>query len=93
MIKINCIWNDQGAWCKSKSTKRSLFGIGARCCIEFDSNKKCSWKVPFPIPKVSPPAPIPTALITKKLLKKCKEENKKLKEEIQNLKEKLCYSH
>ena len=57
MIKINCIWNDQGAWCKNKEIKRSLFGLGARCCIEYGSNKTCQLKKLRPKPLPSPPPP------------------------------------
>lgn len=42
-IKINCKYNDQGAWCTNKNIKRSLFGIGARCCTEFN-DKECGLK-------------------------------------------------
>lgn len=41
--KINCKYNDQGAWCNNKNIKRSLFGIGARCCSEFN-DEKCDLK-------------------------------------------------
>ena len=41
--KINCKYNDQGAWCTNKNVKRSLFGIGARCCTEFN-DKECELK-------------------------------------------------
>jgi len=36
MIRINCIYNDQGFWCTNKQIKRSLFGLGSRMCIEAD---------------------------------------------------------
>jgi len=39
---LRSIYKD-GAWCTNKNIKRSLFGIGARCCLEFD-NKKCELK-------------------------------------------------
>ena len=42
-IKINCKHNDKGAWCTNKKVKRSLFGVGARCCSEHN-NKKCELK-------------------------------------------------
>jgi len=32
--------NDHGAWCKDKRVKRSLLGIGARCCIVFEKREK-----------------------------------------------------
>ena len=44
-IKINCIHNHDGAWCANKKVKRSLFGMGARCCIEYPRRKdKCEHK-------------------------------------------------
>ena len=47
IININCIYNDQGAWCKNTEIPRSFFGLGARCCIEFDKNKKCNIKTEY----------------------------------------------
>ena len=41
--KVNCKYNDKGAWCTNKKIKRSLLGIGARCCIEFN-DKECDLK-------------------------------------------------
>jgi len=32
IVKVNCIYNNSGAWCKNKNIYRSLFGIGARVC-------------------------------------------------------------
>lgn len=57
--KINCKYNDSGAWCTNKNIKRSLFGIGARCCVEFSGEQfQCDLKEirtlkakPPPIPK------------------------------------------
>ena len=52
-ININCISNDRGAWCKNKNIRRSLCGIGARCCLEFpyiSDNKKCLFKKEFKNP-------------------------------------------
>jgi len=46
---INCKYNDQGAWCTNKQIKRSLFGLGARCCCEYD-DKKCEYKVEYKKP-------------------------------------------
>jgi hypothetical protein len=43
ILKINCKFNDNGAWCANKNIKRSLFGMGARCCCEYDG-KTCSIK-------------------------------------------------
>jgi len=39
-VNINCKMNDHGAWCKDKRVKRSLLGIGARCCIVFEKREK-----------------------------------------------------
>jgi len=36
-VKINCKHSDRDAWCTNKKIKRSLFGFGARCCIEHNS--------------------------------------------------------
>ena len=44
VVKINCTYNDQGAWCTDKRVKRSLWGFGARCCIEYCDNKTCDYK-------------------------------------------------
>ena len=44
VVKINCTHNDQGAWCTDKRVKRSLWGFGARCCIEYCDNKTCDYK-------------------------------------------------
>ncbi len=33
-IKINCIYADSDGWCSNKKIKRSLYGLGARVCIE-----------------------------------------------------------
>ena len=46
IVKINCIHNDEGAWCENKHVKRSLWGFGARCCSEYE-NKPCSHKIPY----------------------------------------------
>lgn len=57
-IKINCTHNDQGAWCTNKKIKKSFFGIGARCCIEFPySSTKCALKKSSPKPPPPPPPP------------------------------------
>ena len=55
-IKINCKDNDQGAWCKNKNIKRSLFGFGARCCKLYPpSSEHCEYQIKYPRP--NPPAP------------------------------------
>lgn len=51
-VNINCIYNNDGAWCKNKNIKRSLFGIGARICIVYPYEKeKCIYQEKFPFPK------------------------------------------
>lgn len=57
-IKINCIYNDRGAWCNNKKIKRSLLGLGARCCTEFPySSSGCKIKEEYPRPTLMPPVP------------------------------------
>jgi hypothetical protein len=58
MININCQYNDCGAWCKNKNIKRSLFGLGARCCILYPglNGKTCAFQVMYNRP-TSPPSP------------------------------------
>ena len=55
-IKINCKYNKQGAWCTNKKIKRSLFGIGARCCVEYGTNTICPLKNKF---AKTAPRPVP----------------------------------
>ena len=55
MINVNCIYNDKSAWCKHKGIKKSMFGIGARVCVEVDG-KQCTLKQTHPRPDVLPPA-------------------------------------
>ncbi len=55
--KVNCKFNDDGAWCKCEKVKRSLFGFGARLCMEFN-DKKCPYVEKYPRPS-APPAPVP----------------------------------
>lgn len=51
-ININCIHNDQGAWCKNKLVKKSLFGLGARVCVEYPYHcGECSLQEIHPRPK------------------------------------------
>jgi hypothetical protein len=56
---INCIHNGQGAWCKHKDVKRSLMGIGARCCTEypFASQYGCKHIEKHARPTILPSAP------------------------------------
>lgn len=56
--KVNCKYNDRGAWCTNKNIKRSLFGIGARCCVEFSGNKgQCDLKEIRTLKAKPPPSP------------------------------------
>lgn len=56
-IKINCTDNDEGAWCKNKNIPRSLFGLGARCCVEYPRafDCCCAFKTEHPRPAMNPP--------------------------------------
>lgn len=72
-IKINCVYNDKGAWCKHTHIKRSLWGIGARCCSVFNG-ELCSLQEEIPKPRSTPPPPqkknIPTNIIILKVVNK-----------------------
>jgi hypothetical protein len=57
-ININCIYNDSGAWCTNKNIKRSLCGIGARCCVIHPFfTGHCEYQEKHLRPKCGPPAP------------------------------------
>lgn len=68
MKSVNCKWNDQGAWCRNRKVKRSMFGIGARCCIEYNEDKSCKFKELFPKPENRPPPRIKKTLSESKEL-------------------------
>jgi hypothetical protein len=55
--KVNCRWAENpGGWCKNKLIKRSLLGIGARCCVKYyDDDKECIYHSPFDRPPTLPP--------------------------------------
>lgn len=53
MHKVNCQHIDRVYFCKHKKVKRRLFGLLARTCIEYRSNKICEFKTPWPKPKIS----------------------------------------
>ena len=55
---INCEYNDRGAWCKDVRVKRSLLGMGARCCLVFD-NKDCPYQIEYELPDAPPTPPPP----------------------------------
>lgn len=58
MHKVNCIYNNDGAWCNNENIKRSLCGIGARCCVEFGSfSKTCEYREEYLKPPAPPPPP------------------------------------
>jgi hypothetical protein len=58
-ININCIYNDKGAWCKNENVPKSFFGIGSRCCKEFNGCEKCEFKEEHTRAKAPPPPPKP----------------------------------
>lgn len=56
-ININCKYNDNGAWCKNLNIKRSLFGLGARCCVLFPDkflSNLCKYQEKYRKPKYKP---------------------------------------
>lgn len=56
MVNINCKQNNQGAWCKDKRIKRSLFGFGARCCVIYPNwSGDCEYQDKAPKPTAPPP--------------------------------------
>lgn len=68
-IKINCIYNDQGAWCTNKKIKRSLFGLGARCCVLFPySDGKCDLQKKYKRSPIVPPPQPPKRRINENIL-------------------------
>jgi len=52
-VNINCRQNDQGAWCRDRRVKRSLFGIGARVCRIFEG-QLCEYQDMYPRPHIAP---------------------------------------
>ena len=52
-VKINCEFNNLGAWCKCKQVKRKWYEIGGRGCIEYPYQIiKCPYKKDKPKPDV-----------------------------------------
>lgn len=49
-ISINCQYAEDGIYCTNKNVKRSLFGLGARMCMEAYRCDKCPYKVKNPRP-------------------------------------------
>lgn len=79
MININCQQNDRGAWCKDKRVRRSLLGIGVRCCKIFEGDV-CEYQKLY-----ARPDPVPPGIKEKKLREgrvKKDGENKMKKEDI-----------
>jgi hypothetical protein len=60
--KINCKHFEHGGYCKNKAIKRSIFGIGARVCGEYDGNK-CAEIEPNIRPDPPPPPPRANPLV------------------------------
>lgn len=59
MRNVNCKFNDNHAWCNNKNIKRSLFGLGARCCKVYPNGKEdnCEYNEKYPRPILHPPSP------------------------------------
>ena len=60
-VNVNCKSAiNPGGWCKDKRVKRSLFGLGSRCCVKYMNNDaECAFHVPFDRPPPPPPPPPP----------------------------------
>jgi len=57
-IEVNCIYNDEGCWCKNRAIKRSLWGLGARMCIDAGRLRAtCEIREEYPKPASPPPPP------------------------------------
>lgn len=56
-INNPCLYSNNVAWCKNKNVKRSLFGIGVRCCKIYPYMNKCNCEYfeMTPKPKMTPP--------------------------------------
>ena len=45
ILKINCKYNNLGAWCKCDQVKRKWYHIGGKECIEYRDNQvNCIYK-------------------------------------------------
>lgn len=71
VIKIPCKYNNKGAWCTNLMVDRSLYGLGARCCVLYPHNNgKCKYqdlgKKPPP-----PPPPPPKRIIKEDIVLCC----------------------
>lgn len=58
-IKVDCQFNDQGAWCLNQNIKRSLLGFGARCCVLYPLGGTCKFRERYDNrkPIIAPPSP------------------------------------
>lgn len=55
--RVNCVYNDHGAWCKNKKTPRAFYVFGARCCALYhDDDATCDLRVMTKRPQTKPPA-------------------------------------
>lgn len=59
-ISINCQYANDGIYCTNKNVKRSLFGLGARMCMEAYRCNKCPYKIKHPRPPAPTPPPPPS---------------------------------
>ncbi len=70
-IKINCKYNDRGVWCTNVMIKRSLFGLGARCCTQYPyANTICRQQIEHKRPP-PPPKPPPKRIIKEDIIIVC----------------------
>lgn len=54
MTNVNCKWNTQVAFCTNPAISRSLWGFGARLCIECPPGEICGLKVKYSRPPAPP---------------------------------------
>jgi len=54
-LKIDCIYAIFGGYCRNKHIRRSLFGIGARCCVKyFNTDCNCQYQIKCSRPQLIP---------------------------------------
>ena len=60
-ININCIYIEYVTGCKNENIKRSLFGFGARLCVNYPYRNSCKYQKKFEKidPKYLPGPPPP----------------------------------
>ena len=52
-IKNKCIHSVNDAWCNNDNIKKSLFGIGARCCVDYGKmSNDCKYYTFKPKPSI-----------------------------------------